>query len=108
MTEHDPLDPMDGEVGRALTRIETSVDALTREVRERAHALKNDMTLLIKPISTLEAQAANMDRQLERHDGEIKHLTLDVRAVEVRAAAISGGIAVLVGVIEVLLGFWKR
>lgn len=82
-----------GEISRSVDRIETAVSELRADVRDRTHKLANDMHAMVAPLSAL---GIRMD-VAERNIGE---LHTKVEGIEVKSAAIAGGIGVIAYILQ--------
>lgn len=86
-----------GEIQRCLERIDKNIDALRGEVRERHHQLSGEVTAVVVPVSTLTLRVTSAE-------DAIKALQRDMRSTMLRAAALSGAIAVAAFIVKLLLG----
>jgi hypothetical protein len=102
MTEpRDLLDPMDGEVGRALIRIEASVESLRVEMRESRHRLANDISVLVAPVAALGIRMNVAEKNIE-------DVSKKVDAVTLKAAWISGAIGSAISILQFIPWPWKH
>jgi hypothetical protein len=86
-----------GEIQRWLERIDKNIDSLREEVQARHHKLSGEVTAVVGPISTLTLR-------VDRAESALTVLQKDLQSVLLRAAALSGAIA-LGGF---LLGLWFK
>lgn len=79
-----------GEIQRSLTRIESTIDGLRIEVRERHHELANAMTSQLGPISVHGVKIAALEAKVDALGTKVESVTAQANKV----AGITGFLAV--------------
>jgi hypothetical protein len=86
-----------GEIQRWLERIDKNIDSLREEVQARHHKLSGEVTAVVVPVSTLTLRVTTAE-------GAIAAIQRDLQGVMLKAATLSGAIAI----VGFLLGLWFK
>lgn len=92
MSDHDDQMTL-GEVGRAVRRLETAVQALSSQ-----------MTVALGPVGELRVHVENAKTDINEQWGVVRALEKRVNAIELRAAGVAGGVCAVAFLVKFLLG----
>jgi hypothetical protein len=102
LTEYDEMGP--GEIRRGLERIEKQLSAMQQDVSTRYNELANKMVSALGPISELKFRLEKQDDDLIEIAGKVRVNEGRLATMELRAAAVAGGVVAVFSLVKFLLG----
>ena len=102
MTDHDELGS--GEIRRGFDRLEKQIEAMQQDVSRRYHSLSDKMTTALGPIGELRVHLENAQKDVDRIATTQRGLVNRVGQIEIRAAAVAGGVTAAVFLVKFLIG----
>lgn len=104
MVHQDNDDLAPGEIRRAFERLEKQLGSMQEDVSKRYHSLADKMTVALGPIGELKVHVDNCRADINELGQAIRETKARTDKIELRAAAVAGGITTVALVIKFLLG----